>query len=102
MALWTEARSKPSPPEKVTSEMTSKVAVTISSKASIARPLARAKRAEARSAAAVITGPRAAMLRWLNTGAAVRRCHSHSAPSATNIELPMAPSKISLVTIDFG
>ena len=102
IAVCTAARSKPSSPENVTSEMTSKVAVIISSKRSAARPCAGASRATARSAAWVMTGPRFWMLRIEKTGAAVRRCHNQCAPSATKRLSPIAGLRISFVTSDFG
>ena len=103
IALCTAARPNPSPPENVTSDITSNVAVTISSNISTARPAPAASiRAEARSAATVITGAKAATLRCENTGAAARLCHSQFCPSATKRLSPIAGCKISLVTTDFG
>ena len=51
--MQSASKSKPAPSEKVTSEITSKVVVTISSNRSAARPTLWSSRAQARSAAAL-------------------------------------------------
>ena len=81
--------------------MTSKVAATISAKASNGWDAAAMRAAEA-SAAAVITGPSASTWRAAKAGAAASRCQRHWAPSAMNRLSPMAGSRISRVTVDLG
>jgi hypothetical protein len=101
MALLKVALSKCSRPDRATSQITSKVAVSISVTSSAFPPQA-ASLAQTRAAVAVMAGARARTLRWVNTGATAWRCHFHSAPSALNRLSPMAGRNMRRMISDLG
>ncbi|HRY24741.1 MAG: hypothetical protein R3D28_11900 [Geminicoccaceae bacterium] len=67
-----------------------------------AGPAQAARRPEARSAVAVMSGARAATLRAVKTGAMARRCQRHWAPSEVKRLAPTAERSMRIMISDFG
>ena len=101
MARLKVALSKCSRPDNATSQITSKVAVSMAETIS-AHPSAVASLAAARSAVAVIAGASATTFLWVKTGVTAWRCHFQSAPSALNRLSPIAGRSIRRMISDFG